>query len=1200
MRRSSCWLVSQGVAALVIQALTVAAQDSTSTETFANMAGYTPVSDVIEHSQLDLDVLDMETNVDLLTADGMAAAYTAYSVGGNSEKTTETRTLQKFSTEAQEKLTGETYFDIWSAYWDAPDYADVFTTSACNGTGDFANTTILMRSESCLKGAQYQNVWMYVLHELEDAVNDCNNGDLTANDGGPHAWDEGWAFYAGSIEGTALGGSADGGQMLYALAEKRCENFATCSGDSDNDDTTGVSAINDDLLPLWQSGQANLLAGECAQAEALISQIAPLMAVPLIQGVLRYTYLADPAVSEVTDKESSELWAFSAAILPWIDSCDSAAATTLRNNADITLDTSPMSDGFGVVKTALESVYSCIGITCAQVGGLLVEGTTNYITGFEPCTDSDTSASDSTGTAPTDSGSDTTSETFADIAGYTPVSDVVEHSQLDLDVLDMETNVDLLTAAGMTAAYTAYSVGGNSEKTTETRTLQKFSTEAQEKLTGETYYDIWSAYWDAPDYADVFTSSACQGTGDFVDTTILMRSESCLKGAQYQNVWMYVLHELEDAVNDCNNGDLTANDGGPHAWDEGWAFYAGSIEGTALGGSADGGQMLYALAEKRCENFATCSGDSDNDDTTGVSAINDDLLPLWQSGQANLLAGECAQAEALISQIAPLMAVPLIQGVLRYTYLADPAVSEVTDKESSELWAFSAAILPWIDSCDSAAATTLRNNADITLGTSPMSDGFGVVKTALESVYSCIGITCAQVGGLLVEGTTNYITGFEPCTDSDTSASDSTGTAPTDSGSDTSSFADMAGYTPVSDVVEHSQLDLDMAEIEAGADALSETGFTAAYTAYSVGGNSEKTEEIRTIQKFSTEAGDKLAGETYYDIWSAYWGAPDYADVFTSSACNGTGDFAGASLLTRSEGCLKGAQYQNVWMYVIHELEDAVGDCNNGDLSDNDGGPHAWDEGWAFYTGSLEGTDVGGSADGGQMVYALAEKRCENFATCSGDSDNDDTTGVSAVNDDLLDLWHTGQDYLRAGDCDQAANLISEMVPLMAVPLIQGVLRYTYLADPAVSEVTDKEASELWAFSAAILPWIDSCDSAAATTLRNNADITLSTAPMSEGFRVVKAALESVYSCMGITCAQVGGLLEEGTSDYITGFEPCDDESTTSTASTGSSGSGELSAGGIAGVTIAVGAVAAIAVAGFVIFKKKKKASAVDDNLGNF
>ena len=104
------------------------------------------------------------------------------------------------------------------------------------------------------------------------------------------------------------------------------------------------------------------------------------------------------------------------------------------------------------------------------------------------------------------------------------------------------------------------------------------------------------------------------------------------------------------------------------------------------------------------------------------------------------------------------------------------------------------------------------------------------------------------------------------------------------------------------------------------------------------------------------------------------------------------------------------------------------------DISDNDGGVHAWDEGWAFYTGSLEGTDVGGSADGGQMVYALAEKRCENFGTC-------DTAGVSEVNNELLTLWETGRDHLAAFECVAAENVKDDIVPLMAVPLIQGVLR---------------------------------------------------------------------------------------------------------------------------------------------------------------
>lgn len=47
----------------------------------------------------------------------------------------------------------------------------------------------------------------------------------------------------------------------------------------------------------------------------------------------------------------------------------------------------------------------------------------------------------------------------------------------------------------------------------------------------------------------------------------------------------------------------------------------------------------------------------------------------------------------------------------------------------------------------------------------------------------------------------------------------------------------IAGYTPVSDVVEHSELDLDMAELEEGADSETVAGFEEAWRAYAVGGN---------------------------------------------------------------------------------------------------------------------------------------------------------------------------------------------------------------------------------------------------------------------------------------------------------------------------------------------------------------------------
>lgn len=50
---------------------------------------------------------------------------------------------------------------------------------------------------------------------------------------------------------------------------------------------------------------------------------------------------------------------------------------------------------------------------------------------------------------------------FDVIAGYTPVSDVVPHSLLDLDMEEMEEGTDLETVAGFDAAWTAYAEGGN-------------------------------------------------------------------------------------------------------------------------------------------------------------------------------------------------------------------------------------------------------------------------------------------------------------------------------------------------------------------------------------------------------------------------------------------------------------------------------------------------------------------------------------------------------------------------------------------------------------------------------------------------------------------------------------------------------------------------------------------------------------------
>ena len=66
------------------------------------------------------------------------------------------------------------------------------------------------------------NVWMYAVREFEDAIDDCtsctsNCNEHSTNSDSVHAWDEGVAFYTGSLEGTAYGGNSNGKLLLPAL-----------------------------------------------------------------------------------------------------------------------------------------------------------------------------------------------------------------------------------------------------------------------------------------------------------------------------------------------------------------------------------------------------------------------------------------------------------------------------------------------------------------------------------------------------------------------------------------------------------------------------------------------------------------------------------------------------------------------------------------------------------------------------------------------------------------------------------------------------------------------------------------------------------------------------------------------------------------------------------------------------------------------
>jgi len=165
------------------------------------------------------------------------------------------------------------------------------------------------------------------------------------------------------------------------------------------------------------------------------------------------------------------------------------------------------------------------------------------------------------------------------------------------------------------------------------------------------------------------------------------------------------------------------------------------------------------------------------------------------------------------------MNVPNIQGALRYAYKMTIGGA---DKEAAEGWAFARAVLPFIDECDSDAAELISRNQDY-FAASPMADGAKEVFKAYQSVFTCMGIDCDDIGEL---------EGAPACNTFALEFANSGNPV-------------FVGYNTASDVTEHGEIGLDMQEIIASVTAGAEADITNAKTIYMDGKNSAKTSSLR-------------------------------------------------------------------------------------------------------------------------------------------------------------------------------------------------------------------------------------------------------------------------------------------------------------------------------------------------------------------
>lgn len=284
-------------------------------------------------------------------------------------------------------------------------------------------------------------------------------------------------------------------------------------------------------------------------------------------------------------------------------------------------------------------------------------------------------------------------------------------------------------------------------------------------------FEKFREYYGFFDYADKWVNAAFKGEGtnfqrgnaNFVRYGFKGKAEAIKKATAYMSVWMYVIREMEDALDGCTYDckKTGCNDDQVRAWDEAVAFYTGSLEGTDGMGS---GKLLHALADKRCKDFKTCGSLANT--VEGSSHVNQEIFRYFTLGSRMIAQAKCEDARGYKERIENMMTVPLIQGTLRYAYITDtdPNAGEKAEAEGAT---FAAAILPIVNDCDDEAADVVYEN----MKTQKQGADFLAVKKALESVYECMGVRGKDVGGLWDETQGDYYPGAKPLNESSRSSS---------------------------------------------------------------------------------------------------------------------------------------------------------------------------------------------------------------------------------------------------------------------------------------------------------------------------------------------------------------------------------------------------------------------------------------------
>ena len=198
----------------------------------------------------------------------------------------------------------------------------------------------------------------------------------------------------------------------------------------------------------------------------------------------------------------------------------------------------------------------------------------------------------------------------------------------------------------------------------------------------------------------------------------------------------------------------------------------------------------------------------------------------------------------------------------------------------------------------------------------------------------------------------------------------------------------------------------------------------------------------------------------------------------------------------------------HIWMFVIHNLYDAVGNC---EMSVADPGPI--DLAYSLWVGS----DQKKGYNNGWLLYSMAEKASSYFKGDVQDASHEEAD----VNTKMMSWFRNARALTQnSTTCVPEGsavlrNVVEQMVSLLTIPLIQLLIHYMH----------EENNNFISLYALSVVPLIAGCNPSAFAQLKT---LLIDDTYDSANFETVMELIESSYNCLQITCEDVGTYYKDG------------------------------------------------------------------------